>query len=140
MPFSIRPTHSGVWTLITVLLLTVGPAHGEWVMVDTITISNSTVYADPSTIRREGDFVKMWALFDYKTEHRLHGGPLVLSYKNQFEYDCGEKRQRLLGNMWFSGHLGSGEMVHQFADEQPWGPVLPDGPEHSLWTAACKKQ
>ena len=131
---------SGVWSLITLLLLTVGPAHGEWVVVDTIVISNSTVYADLSTIPREGNLVKMWALFDYKTERRLHGGPLALSLINQYEYDCAEKRQRLLRNMWFSGHMGSGEVVHQFADDLPWGPVVPEGPEHSLWTAACKKQ
>src|SRR5215831_5050612 len=38
------------------------PASGEWVKVDTIEISELTVYAeDPSTLHREGNLVKMWA-------------------------------------------------------------------------------
>jgi hypothetical protein len=147
MPFLIRPLRrlplaywSGFLSLIILLLLSSGPAYAEWVKVDTIEISNATVYAeDPSTIHREGNLMKMWALFDYKTKRRLHGGPWVLSSKNHYEYECAEKRQRLLANMWFSGQMGSGEIVHEFADAQPWQPVLPEGPEHSLWSAACRK-
>jgi hypothetical protein len=147
MPFLIRPLRrlplaywSGFLSLIILLLLSSGPAYAEWVKVDTIEISNATVYAeDPSTIHREGNLVKMWALFDYKTTRRVHGGPWALSSKNQYEYECAEKRQRLLANMWFSGQMGSGEIVHRFADAQPWQPVLPEGPEHSLWSAACRK-
>ena len=147
MPFSLRRLRRlpmtyvlGFASLITLLLLSSGPAYGEWVKVDTIVLSNATVYAeDPSTIHREGNLVKMWALFDYKTKRRLHGGPWVLSSQNQYEYECAEKRQRLLANMWFSGQMGSGEIVHQFADARPWHSVLPEGPEHSLWSAACRK-
>ena len=142
---SIRPVRpfpltyfSSFISLIVLLVLNSAPAYGEWVKVDTIEISESTVYAeDPSTIHREGNVVKMWALFDYKTKRHLHGGPWVLSYKNRYEYECAEKRQRLLANMWFSGHMGSGEIVDEFAEARPWHPVLPEGPEHSLWIAAC---
>jgi hypothetical protein len=125
-------------SLIVLLVLNGAPAYGEWVKVDTIEISKATVYAeDPSTIHHQGNSVKMWALFDYKTMRRLHGGQWVLSSKNQYEYECAEKRQRLVANMWFSGHMGSGEIVHEFAEAGPWTPVLPEGPEHSLWSAAC---
>ena len=125
-------------SLIVLLVLNSVPAYGEWVEVDTIEISKATVYAeDPSTIHRQENSVKMWALFDYKTTRRLHGGHWVLSSKNQYEYECAEKRQRLVANMWFSGHMGSGEIVHEFAETGPWTPVVPEGPEHSLWSAAC---
>src|SRR5215470_20000749 len=145
MPFTLCPVRpfpltyfSSFISMIVLLVLSSAPAYGEWVVVDTIEISKARVYAeDPSTIHREGNLVKMWALFDYKTTRRLHGGPWVLSAKNQYEYDCAEKRVRLLANMWFSGHMGSGEIMHQFADARPWHPVLPEGPEHSLWSAAC---
>ena len=124
--------------LITLLVLSSGSAYAEWVRVDTIEIVEATVYAeDPSTIHRQGNLVKMWALFDYKTTRRLHGGSWVLSAKNQYEYECAEKRQRLLASMSFSGQMGSGEIVHEFASARPWQPVLPEGPYHSLWSAAC---
>ena len=131
--------------LATYLLLSNGPTYAasDWVKVDTIARSNATVYAeDPSTIHREGNLVKMWALFDYKTKRRLEGGPAgstVLSSKNQYEYDCAEKSQRLIVNIWFSDHMGSGEIVHQAADAQPWTPIPPEGPEHSLGIAACPR-
>ena len=124
--------------MATCLLLSSSPAYGEWVTVDTV--AQATVYAeDPSNIHRQGNRVKMWALFDFKTKRRLHGGPWVLSHKNKYEYDCAEKRQRLLANRWFSGPMGSGKIVNRLDDEQPWTPVLPEGPEHSLWTTACTK-
>ena len=152
MPFAIRPHRRlplactlGFWLLITRLMLSSGPAYAEWVKVDTIEISEATVYAeDPSTIHREGNLVKMWALFDYKTKKHIHvldavhGALGALSSKNQYEYECAEKRQRLLANMWFSGPMGSGEIVDQFASARPWYPVLPEGPTHSLWRAACR--
>ena len=121
------------------IVLNGAPAYAEWMKVDTIEIAEATVYADSSTIRRKGNSLKMWALFDFKTKRRLHGGPWVLSHKNHYEYECPEKRQRLLGSKWFSGHMGSGKIVEQFAEEQPWQPVPPEGPEHSLWLAACNK-
>jgi hypothetical protein len=122
--------------LVMYLLINSGPVYAEWVKVDMIEASQATVYA-PSSIPRKGNLVKMWGLFDFKTERRLHGGARVLSHKNQYEYDCAEKRQRLLASMWFSGHMGSGKIVSRFSDKQPWQSVSPEGPEHSLWAAAC---
>ena len=33
-----------------------------------------SVYVDPATIRRQGDLVKVWSLFDYKTIQAAAGG------------------------------------------------------------------
>ena len=77
MPFSIRPLRrlplaywSGFWSLIVLLLLSSGPAYAEWVPVDEhdqAGTTESTSYVDLDTIRRNGDLVKMWVLFDYET-------------------------------------------------------------------------
>lgn len=124
------------------LLLSNGLAYGDWVQVDRIVMANSIVYVDSSTIHLEGNLVKMWALFDYQTEQHMEGlpvGSLVLSSKNHYEYDCAEKRQRLIEKMWLSDHMGSGKIVHRTAGDQSWYPALPEGPEHWLWMAACPK-
>ena len=126
--------------LATCVLLSNGPACGEWVTVDTIPISRSTVYFDPSTIYREKDVVSMWALFDYEGERRVEGTTsLVSSSKNHYEYECAEKRQRLLEHLSLSDRMGTGKIVDTMSKTQPWQPVPPEGPEHSLWTAACTK-
>ena len=49
--------------LITLLALSSGPAYAEWVKVNEN--DTFTVYVDPDTIRRKGDLVEMWTLYDY---------------------------------------------------------------------------
>ena len=57
---------SGFCLLITLLVLSSAPAYAEWVVLGT-TDDGMTTYADPDTIRRRGDLVRMWALYDFKT-------------------------------------------------------------------------
>ncbi|HSB43928.1 MAG TPA: surface-adhesin E family protein [Nitrospira sp.] len=130
---------SGVWSLITILLLSVEPVDAEWVDVggkveEGLTVY--TVYVDPDTIRRNGDVVTLWALFDYKTIQSIVGGPW-LSSKARREYDCVKERVRLLGFTTFSGNMGSGEAVYSNLDETKWEPVAPDSLDRNLWEVAC---
>ncbi len=69
-----------------------------------------TVYVDPDTIRRKGDLVKMWALFDYKTKRTVVGDS-ILFMTAQTQYDCAEERQRGLAFTNFSGNMGRGNVV-----------------------------
>ncbi len=53
--------------LITLLVLSHGPAYAEWVVVENnyLLPGKQTVYVDPDTIRREGNLVTMWQLTDF---------------------------------------------------------------------------
>ncbi len=48
---------SGFWLLITLLVLSSGPAYAEWVAVGGNKEAGVTVSADPDTIRRKGNLV-----------------------------------------------------------------------------------
>lgn len=123
------------------LLLSNAPVYGELVPVEKIEIAQSTVFADLSSLHRQGSHVKMWAVFDYEGGRRMESiGGFVASSKNLYEYDCTEKRERVLATMLLSGHMGSGEIVHQMTGNLSWQPVPPEGPEHTLWMAACTRQ
>jgi hypothetical protein len=98
-----------------------------------------TVYVDPTTIRRNGDVVTLWALFDFKTIQSIVGGPW-LSSKTQRQFDCIEERVRLLGFMTFTGNMGSGEPVYSNSEESKWEPVAPDSIDRKLWEVACSKK
>lgn len=52
---------------IVMLLLVVvsGSAGAAWVKIDGT--DDETTYADPATIRKAGNMVKMWSRFDFKT-------------------------------------------------------------------------
>jgi hypothetical protein len=124
--------------LITLLVLCSAPAYAEWVAVGTAD-DGMTVYADPDTIRRTWDLVKMEALYDFKTIRTVEGNP-YLSYKVQREYDCAEERIRYLAFTFFSGNMGSGKVVPTTSDEQQKSePVQPDSIGLTLLKAACAK-
>jgi surface-adhesin protein E len=129
---------SAFWLLITLLVLSSGPAYAEWVEI-AATDYGITVYVDPDTIRHEGNLVKMWELFDHKTTQTIGVG-LFMSLKDQREYDCTKERFRVVTFTQFSGNMGSGKLGYSNSDETKWIPVAPQSLIHTLWKFACSKQ
>jgi len=161
MPFSIRPSRRfpvrcvvtynaspflklllpyffGFWSVTTLLLLQSGLAYAAWVTIDS-TDDGVTLYADPDTIRRKEEMVKMWILFDFKTTQTV-AGHLMLSIKGEEEYDCDEKRRRVLTFSEFSGNMGGGKEITSTSGEGSWVPVVPESVVQTLWTFACGKK
>ena len=134
-----RGIHTKRLLLIPLLVLSSGPAYAEWVSIGADNQRGRTVYADPDTIRLKGDVVKMWSLNDYKTIQR---GPSAsyLSYKVQSEYDCAEERIRKLSATFFSGNMGSGNVVYVQSNEGKWQPVEPGSLGQNEWDVACDKE
>ena len=52
--------------LMILLVLSSGPTYAEWKSVYANN-SDETIYIDPDTVRRMGDMVEMWTLYDFKT-------------------------------------------------------------------------
>jgi hypothetical protein len=123
-------------------LSSVGLAHAEWVDIGGKTQDGLTVYRvyiDLDNIHRNGHVITLWALFDYKTIQSIVGGPW-LSSKAQRQFDCAEKRIRLLGYMTFTGNMGSGEPVFSNSGQSQWEPIVPDSIDSNLWEYACSKK
>lgn len=123
--------------LIIFLFLSSAPAYAEWVEVG-IT-DKATVYADPDTIRRKGDLVKMWYLHDFKSTQTVLKKS-YLSSRSQDEYDCTEDRHRALASTSFSGNMGSGKVRSSYSIKGKWEPVPPGTMTQTLWKVACDKQ
>jgi hypothetical protein len=100
--------------------------------------SGTTVYADPDTIYRKGDLVKMEVLFDFKTI-QTKAGASYLSAKAQMEYDCAEQRFEGLAVMYFSGNMGSGNLLDRSSSIGKWLLVSPGSLDQALWNVACGK-
>ena len=156
MPFSTRPhcrfsihcpvTHnaslflrlpSGSLLALLILLQSSGSAYAEWVKVNEN--DTYTVYADSDTIRRKGDLVKMWILYDYKTLQTAMG-VAHLSDSMQLEANCTEKLQRSLAYTWWSGNMGVGNVVFNHSGEGNWIPIGPSTVGQTLWSLACRKK
>ena len=127
--------------LIPIMLLVAssGPAYAEWVEVSANKMAGVIAYADPDTIRRKGDLVKMSSLFDLQTTQAV-GGNSYLSIKAQQTYDCVEDRSRALAYTKFSGHMGHGREVYSASVEQTWKPVASMSVGQELWKVACGKK
>jgi hypothetical protein len=124
--------------LITLLFLSSDPAYAEWVVVG-VSDSGMTTYADPDTIRRKGNLVKMWYLYDFKTTQTILNKS-YLSSRSQDEYDCTHDRHRALASTSFSGNMGSGKVRSSYSIKGKWEPVSPGTITQALWKVACEKK
>jgi len=127
--------------LVALLILSSVPAYGEWVEVSVNVEAGQTVYVDPDTIRRKGDMVEMWALYDNKTPQPAVGDA-YLSRKVQSEYDCTQEMRRMLSVTEFSGNMGSGKVVHMNSSlfsTAKWVPAR-SGLGEALLKVACGKK
>ena len=141
MPFSIRSCRrrpaACVSLFIALLVLSSRPAAAEWIEVGTT--DEATVYADPATIQRKGDVVKMWHLQDFKTTQTVLKKSYVSS-RSQDEYDCTGDRRRALASTSFAGNMGSGKVRSSYTIKGKWEAVPPGTITQSLWKVACEKR
>ena len=120
--------------LVIALLLYSGPAYSEWVAL--VVSEEGTVYVDRDTLRRKGQLVKLWYLFDFNIARTVRGDS-NLSSKLQIEFDCAEERMRKLASTYFSGNMGSGKANYTISDPSKWAPVQPASTGEALWKVAC---
>jgi hypothetical protein len=123
--------------LMMLLAVVSSNAVAEWVAVT----HNKTVfvYADPATIRKAGNMVKMWELIDFKTVQLPDKNKPYMSIKYQLEFDCNKEQSRILTYYAYSGNMGGGEMAGFSSNPDKWEPVVPDAASEFLWQTACGK-
>jgi hypothetical protein len=134
---------SGFWSLVALLFLSSVPAHAEWVAVerDYLVPGLQTVYVDSDTIRREERLVTMRQLIDFKWMQGSARGPTrFLSTETHKQFDCAEKRLRLLAFTEFSHRLATGVRADGYVDTGSWISVEPDSINQALWEVACGKE
>ena len=125
--------------LLILLAVMSSGAAAEWIVVGSTENSTTTIYADPATIRRKGDMVKMWSLVNYKTPQG--GAPKPhMSIRSRDEYDCTEERARGLSLTRHAGSMARGETVFKDSHPEKWEPVPPNSVGEGLWKFACAKR
>ena len=134
-----RGIHIQRLLLITLLLLSSEPAYAEWTWASANNQVGLTIYIDPDTVRRNGDLVELWELYDYKSIQTV-AGDSFLSSKALRQFDCLKQRTRLLAFGHFAGNMGSGNRVFSDADESEWKPVAAGSVGQALWRFACGKK
>ncbi len=120
------------------LLVVSGAASAEW--TDVGDNDEITLYVDKTTIRRNGNLVKMWILYDFKSASVVVGLSF-LSNRSQNEYDCKEEKFRILEISYFSGQMLSGKVVISEDNMgRKWVAVPPSSVMEAQWKIACGKE
>ena len=132
------------WHPLTILLIIILTsmsrlASAEWVALESRyqLPGLQTFYADPDTIRREGQFVTLWQLTDFLW---AQGGPgfSFRSSKTQKQFDCGAPRVRFLTFAEFSGAMGMGARMYGLVDPNNWLSIdKGTNLNQALWDLAC---
>ena len=120
------------------LLMTATAASAEWILVGDN--DEFIQYVDRTTIRRNGNLVKIWGLRDFKTVQKAADGQSYLSSKTQEEYDCKEEKVRMLAFTVYDGKMGNGKVVESVYDATRWIPIAPESIGEAKWKKACGKK
>ena len=100
-----------------------------------------TVYVDPESIHREGSVLTMWQLIDFRwMQGNPRGSTRFLSAMTYKQFDCAEKRVRLLAFTEFSRGMGTGIPADGYVDKGNWMPIAPDSMNQALWEVGCGKE
>ncbi len=125
------------------LAIVSGSVMAEWVLYGFSNGSKKgiiiTVYADPATLIKSGNTVKMWSIFDYNKAQKDPNSPSFMSVKRQEEYDCKEEKKRLLYADFHSENMGKGDIVFNEDATSKWTRLVPKSISQSLGEVACGK-
>ena len=111
----------------------------EWVAVSYTDDGGVTVYADPSTLRKEGNIVSLWTLGDFKKAEQIGNSKHVMSLKEQYEYDCKEQQMRRIHAAKYSENMGRGKEIDSSPIHEGWQEVPPSSLNEQMWRFACGK-
>lgn len=121
-------------TLILVFAST--SAIADWTKVGVE--DESTIYTDTSTIRKKGDLIKIWSLYDFK-EAKNMSGKTYLSMEKQYEIDCAKGLARAMYIIYYAQKMGGGEKGAFDYPPKQWQPVAPNSAGESILKSACGK-
>lgn len=120
--------------LVAALALVSSNAVAGWVAVSDT--DRFITFADPASISKSGDTVKMWDLLDYRKVREVEGFR-YLSQKSESEYDCKKALTRPLVMFLHVGMMGSGDTVFTSDTPDPWQRVEPGSVNEALLKYAC---
>jgi len=117
-----------------------GSAAAAWDRVG-VADDGMVVYADPATIQKSGDLVKMWSLLDHKTAEKDDTGKPYLSVKLLHEFDCKDERARTRYFSIHAGQMAAGRLLSsEVRGDAEWMPAGRMFIGETLFRFACGKK
>lgn len=99
--------------LVVLLLLTASTVQAGWVSVDIAGKSGETHYFDPETLRKDGQFRKVWVLSSY--DEKQKGGHHAV--KTLYEMDCTLDKARSITMLMYPDKKATGKVIGAHHEE-----------------------
>ncbi len=121
--------------LILMLAVVSISAKAEWVNI--YSDENFSIFADPSTISKNGNLVKMESLYDFKAAQAITTRNPSRSETWQKEFDCQVKKFRPLHMTLYPENMGKGTAIRINDEVGNWTPIQNDSLNEIEWKIAC---
>jgi hypothetical protein len=91
-------------------------------------------YIDPETIRKDGNLVRVWTIYDEKRRHKDG----QLSIRSREEYDCKQERYRYLSMSTHSEPMARGDTLESYPPDVSWREIPPGGAASFMLKIVCR--
>ena len=102
--------------MVMALLMLASTAFAKWEGGYLSNDGKMTLYFDNETIQVNYPLFRSWSLMDFKDPIANN----MLSAKILTEYDCDEKKRRVVHVISYSGNKGEGKILSQASSNQAW--------------------
>jgi Zn/Cd-binding protein ZinT len=126
--------------LLVCLMMTCSVSYAEW---EFATDTNSaTFYVDKTTIKKNGNFIKMWTKTDLKSVDTTSNGKNYLGLKTLFLFNCKDEEIGVVSQVFFSEHSYDKvvDTVNVKQSEVNFHSFSPDSIFSAIWKIACGKK
>ena len=115
-----------------ILLFSSASVRAEWTEV--VETANSTYYFDISTVKKNGNFRKVWVM----TSMKIPAPNGAMSRRVLEEFDCKEEQSRSLSLEEFREDKLRGELIGRLgSNPEGWIPIAPNTANRSMLEAIC---
>ena len=124
-------------TVLLAYLLLSSTAPAEW--VETVNHHLDTHFVDYSRMQKGEGSVRLWELYNCATDDRTAAGEGYRSIKVLHEYDCLEKKVRVLSVVHYAGKNGTGKILPGDSVVGDWKAILPGSTSDTVWQVTCRE-
>lgn len=120
--------------LCFLLALVAAPAWADWVRIDEN--AYTIYYIDPLSIRKNGNYRKVWGVQDLKRRDRQDG---EMSRRVLWEHDCKDERSRVLAFSLHPEPMVSGKALFSDSTASTWSAVPPNTVAQTVQQTVCAR-
>ena len=125
--------------LLWLLLFMSASAFAEWEKIPSAASTSAEKFIDTETMRQTGPMNTMRRVWEISNLAKAAPNK-VLSIKSQVEYDCKDRRVRVLEENYFSEHWAKGEAVAEPAPDsksRDWSGIVAGSIQETIFNRVC---